>query len=29
VMPLEGIFVKVITEGTIFPGDAIEAAQDG
>jgi len=22
-MPLEGIFVKVITEGTIYPGDAI------
>lgn len=27
VMPLEGIFVKVITGGTIFPGDTIEAVR--
>jgi MOSC domain-containing protein YiiM len=27
VMPLEGIFVKVITEGTIAPGDGIAVMQ--
>ena len=27
VMPLEGIFVKVLSEGTIHPGDPIETAR--